>query len=219
MTRRSVAAGVLAFVLTAVQGTSVHAQWGYPGGFGGFGWGGWGASSLEGDVAMGMGAFAAGAGFYNLQTAQADAINTDTVMRWNQSMYQAQQNSLGHYAARLKAEHARNLKDRAAIHDRLRNNPSTRDITDGDALDVLLDDFQNNAVSATTIGQIKTPLAPALIAEIPFEYASEGMTICLNRMTLDETWPLALRVEAFRPGQLHDRRARAAKYRESALDM
>ena len=38
MTRRSGAAGVLAFVLTVVQGTWVHAQWGYPGGFGDFGW-------------------------------------------------------------------------------------------------------------------------------------------------------------------------------------
>jgi hypothetical protein len=42
-------------------------------------------------------------------------------------------------------------------------------------------------------------LRPEVIRDIPFEYASEGMTVCLDRMTMDGQWPLALRDEAFRP--------------------
>ncbi len=140
-----------------------------------------------------------GRGAYNEQSAVAASINTDTVMRWNEYLSAAHLNTLRGYASRQNAEHARNLRDRAAIHDRLRNHPSTRDITDGDALDVVLGELQNNAVSATTLSQLNAPFPPALIAEIPFALASEGMVICLDRMTLNETWPLALRVEAFKP--------------------
>ncbi len=183
------------FVMAPLSG---HAQYGYPAGYGGYGWGGWG-STPGSALARGMGYFNMGRGAFNEQTAVAGSINTNTVMRWNEYVSAAHQNNLRAYAARQSAEHARNLRDRAGIHDRLRNHPSTRDITDGDALDVVLDELQNNAVSATALSQLKTPIPPALIAEIPFALASEGMTICLDRMTLNETWPLALRVEAFKP--------------------
>ena len=55
------------------------------------GWGGWGASTVGGDMARGMGVFAAGAGIYNKQTAVADSINADTLMRWNEYVYTSQQ--------------------------------------------------------------------------------------------------------------------------------
>ena len=77
-------AAALAVAVVAFHGTAVRAQYGgyYPGGYGG--WGGWGGGgTVAGDTARGLGAFAAGAGQYNLDSAQAASINTDTVMRWN----------------------------------------------------------------------------------------------------------------------------------------
>src|SRR5262245_30347355 len=74
-------------VLTAVLaagGVSAHAQYGRYGG-----WGGWGGagSTVQGSIASGMGNFAAGAGQYNVQTAQARSINAQTAMQFNDYMY------------------------------------------------------------------------------------------------------------------------------------
>ncbi len=92
MTRRSITAGALVFALAVAHGTLAQAQFfGYPGGFGGFGWEGWGgAHTHDGDLARGMGVYAAGAGFYNKQTAIANSIDVDTVMRWNQYIHESQ---------------------------------------------------------------------------------------------------------------------------------
>src|SRR5262245_30169263 len=77
--------------LIAGSGTGAIAQ--YPGGYGGYGWGGWGGggSTVGGDWARGLGVLAAGAGQLNVADAQAAAINTDTVMRWNSAVWASQQ--------------------------------------------------------------------------------------------------------------------------------
>ena len=129
----------------------------------------------------------------------ARSINTNTVMRWNNYVYQATQGAANRYAARMRAEKARTNRLCAEIEDRLRNHPEQRDITDGDALNTQLEVLLNPAVVGSSLRLIKTPLRHDVIRDIPFEYASEGMTVCLDRMTMDEQWPLALRVEAFRP--------------------
>jgi hypothetical protein len=186
-------------VLLAMSPVAARAQYGYPGGYGGYGWGGWG-STLQGSMARGLGYFNMGRGAYNYDTSIARSINADTAMRWNQYMYQSHLEQTRRYHARLQAELNRVNTARAGIYDRLRNHPETRDITDGDALNVLLDILLNPATVGSTLRLIKTPLKPEVIRDIPFEVASEGMTLCLNQMTLDnEQWPLALRVEAFRP--------------------
>jgi len=64
MRRRSIMAGALALALLSVPGSRALAQWGYPVGYGGYGWGGWGAHTGQGDIARGMGVYAAGAGYY-----------------------------------------------------------------------------------------------------------------------------------------------------------
>jgi hypothetical protein len=168
---RTIAFGLMVIAAASWPGAA-RAQYGYPSGYGGYGWGGWG-STPQGSIARGLGYFNMGRGAYNENTAVARSINTDTVMRWNQYTYLSQQHAASRYGARLRAEHAEINRERARIQDRLRNHPTNRDIN--------------------------TPLESQLIQEIPFKVASEGMTICLDQMTMKEQWPLALRVEAFRP--------------------
>ncbi len=150
-------------------------------------------------MARGMGMFSMGRGMYNVGTAQARSINTSTVMRMNQFMYGSQQNQLKKYSARLKKLAADNTKARSEIYDRLRNNPNQRDITDGDALNTVLDVLLSPSSADSSLQQIKTPLRSDIIRDIPFEVASEGLTVCLDRMTMDDQWPLAVRGDAFRP--------------------
>ena len=189
----------MALVLIMWPGTS-RAQYGYgyPGGYGGCGWGGWGGTA-QGSMARGMGMFNMGRGMFNMETAQARSINVDTRMRWNAAVWQGQMVKNRMYQARVKAGQERAIKLGKEIQDRLRNHPETRDITDGDALNVLLDSLLNPAVADRSLQYIKTPLRPEVIANIPFEVATECMTVCLDSMTVDGQWPLALRDEAFRP--------------------
>jgi hypothetical protein len=194
MTRRLFILSVVG--LLASGPVDARAQYGYPSGYGGYGWGGWG-STPQSSLARGLGYFNMGRGAYNEQTAVARSINTDTVMRWNQYAYQSHVTASNSYRARLLARRTSINRARAETQEQLRDNPSNRDITDGDALNLLLGDLTNAANSSTR--RITTPLRHELIPEIPFAYASEGITICLDHMTMNEQWPLALRVEDFKP--------------------
>ena len=151
---------------------------------------------------------------YNEHTAVARSINANTAMRWNNYVYSATQGAANRYAARSKAKQAQMIRDVAGIQDRLRNHPDQRDITDGDALNVLLEVLLNPATADLSLQLIKTPIRPEAISNIPFEYASECMTVCLDRMTMDGQWPLALRVEAFRPEREGLRKAISAALEE-----
>ena len=190
----------LAIVTVAVMSAAseARAQYGYPYGYGGYGWGGWG-SSPAGSLARGLGVFNMGRGVYNKQTAEAASINTNTVMRWNNYLFQSSRESAQRYAARMNAKVQQTTKLQGEIEDRLRNHPEERDITDGDALNVVLDVLLNPTTADRSIGQIRTPLKNEVIRDIPFEYASEGMTVCLDKMTMDGQWPVSLRVESLRP--------------------
>ena len=139
--RRSTVAAI-AIAISSILPGSARAQYGYPSGYGGYGWGGWG-STIGGSTAAGLGYFNMGRGAYNESTAVARSINNDTYLRWNQYMYQSQQHAANLYNQHLRAEHRRVDKARAAIQDRLRNHPEDRDITDGDALNVLADELLN----------------------------------------------------------------------------
>src|SRR4051812_12435185 len=87
---------ILLIVVFAAPGTLAHAQYYYPAGYAG--WGGWGAHTAAGSAAYGMGNFAAGAGSYNVQTAQARSINSQTAMQMNDYMYSIEtRNAKNHY--------------------------------------------------------------------------------------------------------------------------
>ena len=208
MTRKICLAIMTMAVLSAAGEARAQYGYGYRGGYGGWG------STPGSSMARGMGMLGMGAGIYNERTAQARSINTNTSMRWNNAWYASTQGAANRYAARIKAKQAQTIKDVAGIQDRLRNHPEQRDITDGDALNVLLEVLLNPASADRSLQTIKTPLRPDVIRDIPFEYASECMTVCLDRMTMDGQWPLALRVEAFRGEREGLRKATAAALEE-----
>jgi hypothetical protein len=79
MTTRNRWLAILTMALGATHGASAQAQYGY-GAYGG--WGG-GGQTPGSSLARGMGVYAAGAGQYNVQTAQARSINANTAMRYN----------------------------------------------------------------------------------------------------------------------------------------
>lgn len=179
-----------------------HAQWGYGryGGYGGYGWGGWGAGSTPaGSIAQGLGMFAVGAGVYNEKTAVANSINTDTVMRWNQYVYEAQKEATRQYYGRRDANLARNRDAYNANLERINSNPSPRDIEQGDALNAILDQLSDPRIPPSTLRGIDAPLDAATIRQIPFQNAVAAITVSLEGLRDASKWPARLRDPRLEP--------------------
>ena len=188
----AVLAGLSALAPTA------RAQFNYPGGYGGFGWGGWGASTVDGNLAQGMGAFAAGAGAYNVQSAQAAAINANTAMQWNNYMWEAQQVVNRNRMELEAASRKRRNQARTEIFDRVRNSPTTEDVNRGDALNVILDELNSPKVYLRSLKGAGTQVGGAVIRKIPFQRASAAITTSLDNLVQGGP-PAALKVDDFKP--------------------
>lgn len=171
----------LVLTVASLTGSSACAQYGY-GGYGG--WGGWGGgSTVGGDMARGMGVFAAGAGVYNQETAQARSMNADTAMRFNEYLYQSQMVSTRKYHQEL-AERRKRINDSAdAVYRRLHDNPEPADIRSGDALNVVLDELNNPHVYLRTAKLASKPIQSRMVKSIPFQYAIKAITISLNELS------------------------------------
>lgn len=154
-----------------------HAQyWG--------GWGGWGGGSATapGDIARGMGVFAAGVGQMNVADAQAASINSTTAMRWNNYEWAINQSLYQDYNRRMIEKGQETAKSVNEIRDRLRNNPTPSDIQGGRALNAMLDDFQNPRVQAEALKISERTMVPATIVKrIPFFYSSDPFTFSLSQ--------------------------------------
>jgi len=190
----------LAIALTAFSGTS-RAQWGYGmygGGWGGYGWGGWGAgSTVQGSIAQGLGMFNIGAGIFNEKTAIANSINTDTVMRWNQYVYEAQKEATRQYFGRMDAQLAKNQQAFDERMTRIATNPSPRDIRQGDALNAIYDQLSDPRIQPSSLRSADDSISADLVRQIPFVNASEAITISLAKIKDAAEWPRQLRDPRF----------------------
>lgn len=191
--------GLLSLALLAC-GAQAGAQIYYPSGYGGYGFGGWGGGGTtpQGDIARGMGAFAAGAGYYNEQTAEARAINANTARNWNEYWYQSQQNVNRHYYAKLGRRQAENVAAQDAIYARLRDNPNPYDIYRGDALNVVFDMLSSPKVYINGLKGASQRFPGEMIREIPFQYASEAVTATVHSVMTKGSAPEVLKRPAFR---------------------
>jgi hypothetical protein len=179
-----------AWILSISTG-SAHAQ-----GWGWGGWGGWGETP-QGSIARGLGYFNVGAGIYNLDTAQARSINADTYMRWNEYWYNAHLEGARRHAALVNGEAART---KAAYNEYVKNlqeNPSAREVENGDALNAALDQLSNPKIASSSLKIATAPISANVIKDIPFKNASEAVTIVLSQLKEANKWPPALEGERF----------------------
>lgn len=165
-----------------------EAQWRrYPRGYGRYGWGGFAQDPASGYMA-GLGSFARGEGAYEVQHAQAQSLNEQTAVRWNQELRARQQE--------LQAERAKKAaRDRVATDARL-----VRDyLENGTTLNQLLyriASFDPLAIRAARVG---APLSAQAIREIPFEWDSEAISLCLDQMLGRGELPESLASEELAP--------------------
>jgi len=197
----------MSIVLTLAAGEA-RAQY-----YGGYGWGGWGGETVQGSIARGLGAYNVGAGVYNLDTAQANSINADTIMRWNEFMFLSQQEANKREYLRKERLVHRDAAAGDAFHKRILESPDSRDIENGDALNAILSQLTDPRIHSTALRLIRSPVPGKAIRAIPFENASEAVTISLSQLTGEGGWPLGLQGETFAPERkaYQDAIARAVK--------
>ena len=86
-------------------------------------------STPQGDFLRGEGIALWGAGQFNLNTAQANSINTDTWIRFNDYLYFSFKYDREQKAAHRLARLARDVKNHEAILKRIQENPNLLDLT------------------------------------------------------------------------------------------
>lgn len=172
--------------------------------YGGYGWGGWGGGgggTVAGDALRGGGVFAAGAGQYNVDTAQANSINTQTAMQANEYLYESFQIARQNY---YKKAAAKKQLDNNAIAQMEQNhlyNASETDVVSGDALNAMLHQFANPNVPPSLAQNAGTDLTISgeAVKLIPLKFATQGIVISLDRLAAKDNWPLALLADDFTP--------------------
>lgn len=174
------------------------------------------AQSASGDAARGQGSYLNGLGWYNLNTAKANSINVDATIRWKQDLRQIQldrwdlvanQNAKKAAGKKLKIEE---VKHQQLVRLRqLRIEPTAADVETGDALNVLLYDLTDPAISleswSNTSQQVKLPDGMS-VKDLVFRFTSlKGSSatsaalskgvIALSRLAVaGDKWPTPLQV-------------------------
>jgi len=192
----TVALGLMAALAAAGEARAQFGYGYYPYGYGGYGWGGWGGT-VQGNVARGLGYYAMGAGVYNEDTAVANAINLDTLIRWNQYLYLSQLEANRYERQRIARQQARDSAAGEAVYERIRDKPTPDDIANGDALNVALDQLTDPKVHSSALRLATNKVPGRVVRDIPFVKASEAITISLDKLTAEDGWPAALRGPKF----------------------
>ena len=188
---RSIRGHVVIFVILLTAEPTAHAQgWGWEG------WGGW-TSTPEGSLAQGMGHYYQGAGIFNERTAIANSINANTLMGWNEYLHHANDEAFRRYVARRR-ENSRNIRaQNDAINTRIRDNPTVRDIEQGDALNAAVNQLTDPKVSSAALRQASAPIDTNIIREIAFRNAGAAVVIVLSQIRNVTKWPTALDTPRF----------------------
>ncbi len=137
-------------------------------------------------------------GLYNLNSAQADAIDARTMITWNEYIYSC-----------LEAENQLNQGSRTARRDRLRRqyrerkeriayNPSELDLFNGDALNALLEQLSNPKIHPYVLKKSGESIPGETLQRCAFRYPSQNLTVSLGRLTVRDGWPLSLRGVTFK---------------------
>jgi hypothetical protein len=210
---RSVRLALALVVVLAASVGQAHAQ--YYGGYEGYGWGGWGGGDTpQGSIARGLGYYNIGAGIYNQDTAVANSINADTIMRWNQYLWESQQEANRREYLRRARREQRDSRAGDVVYQRLRDNPTDADVSNGDALNVILNQITDPRIHSSALRLATQPIDSKVVRDIPFENASEGITLSLNQLTAQNNWPPALQGDEFAQERADYQRAIAAALNE-----
>jgi hypothetical protein len=166
-------------------------------------------STPAGDYLRGVGVAATGMGNFNYLTAQADSINTDTYIRWNEYLYNAAKNENRENAEHRAKMIAQHKAEYAAILKRIRENPEELDLMKGDALNSVLDQLMDPRISESSFRYAEVQLPVDIVKSIPFKLAEKNEKFSMSRLSPkgNGKWPVAFQDDAFAPERKNYERA------------
>jgi WD40 repeat protein len=166
------------------------------------------AQTIDGDILRGQGKRAEGAGWYNLSTAKANAINVNAMRNYNEEVRLNYRNMVMSWAEKrggkkLSTEDAQ--KRAVARLEELRNNPSSDDIRSGEAINVLVAVLSDPDIDPKNWHDKAVELPEgATIKDIVFHHYPKKMApnemkvlVSLSRLGKDIEWPIYLNNTAF----------------------
>jgi hypothetical protein len=143
-------------------------------------------STPEGDYLRGVGIASWGMGLYNLNTAQANSINLDTSIRWNEYVAAVAKEQTREYVARKLGEATKVKEYYKQFRERMVNSPEARDVSSGDALNALLEKLENANLGESVFRSeaMKVSLPVDMVRHIPFKLAEKGEQFSIERLSL-----------------------------------
>ncbi len=132
-----------------------------------------------------------GAGVYNYDTALANNINAQTAIMMNNAWAQAQRedNIMHEKRVQYDAQKVKTLYNQR--QQELRDRPGKREIENGDALNLAVQDLSDPRLGSSALRAANATVPAALIADVPFQNASERVTFMLNELRAAAKWPKA----------------------------
>ena len=203
---------MLLAVVLAVPGASAPAQYNYPPGYAPW-LGGVGRCRVDGrgEHRHGMGNFAAGAGSYNVQTAQARSMNANTAMQVNDYMYPVNQrnaaNEMAKLAGRAAMRRQRGHVRQAHRPPRLRHHTATPERGPRRA--------GQPKVYTQVVQKATPPIDSQLVKNINFQHAPDMIVISLDDLSARGV-PDALATDPAFEADRRAIRALVAKVRQEA---
>ena len=155
-------------------------------------------STVQGDILRGAGVYFEGLGFYNLNTAQARAINVDTDMRINEYWLILFRNRNREIAQRNKAELELLKRMREQRDTTLLDTPHAADVASGAALNALMDLMVDPKFQRSAWSSARVDLEAEIAQSIPYLMPSQGMKLTLPLLKTVEGWPVLLRDDTFK---------------------
>jgi hypothetical protein len=164
-------------------------------------------STAQGDILRGQGRYLEGAGWYELNSARARNIDVDTWKKHNlevQRLYRAYLEDR-YLHIRYKKTLRKGVQDdwkKKYEEDqrRWRENPTSDDISSGNALNALAGDLADPSIAPTAWQYASVALPQGLsLTSLAFQIADSRSsrllqsTVAIDRMTISEGWPLWLR--------------------------
>jgi hypothetical protein len=201
--RRTLAIGTVVVVGLVLVAREARARSYYPRGYGAYGWGGWtgGATDPAAGYMAGLGAFARGQGVYEVDDAKAQQINLQTMLKWNKELRARQQ--------QLQAQKQQEAAQRVAARDA---RVARMELEDGTTLNNFLMQILDFDPAASRSTRADAPIGASAVHEIPFEWNTEAITLCLDQLLARDALPDVLEGAEFAPD-----RAAVGKAVEAAL--
>jgi hypothetical protein len=101
------------------------------------------------------------------------------------------------HGANVHHEVAKNKALYDAHQQQLRENPGRHEIDNGDALNLAVQDLRHPRLGSSALRAANIPVRASLIAEVPFIYASERITLMLHDLRASVKWPEVFEGERF----------------------